>query len=317
MKEKRTRHRTLNKAPRPTACRMGSIKKAVIPAAGLGTRMLPATKSQPKEMLPVGRKPCIQYVVEEMQSCGITDVLIVTGSTKRAIEDHFDENLLLRAELMAGNKTTELDKLSEIDAIKLRICYVRQRLPTGMADAVELAKGFVGDEPFVLALGDTIIHSESKTPMLSRLIASHLKTAPKATIAAKRVSGKDVSRYGVLAVEPIGDALYRVKDIVEKPAPEKAPSNLTISARYVLEPEIFDAIEKTPKRRGEKLFTDCLMTLSRSGPVLALENRPEDAVYDIGSPELYARAFVAFALKDPAMAAAVRDLISELKDAKR
>ena len=293
---------------------MSAITKAVIPAAGLGTRLLPATKSQPKEMLPVGRKPCIQFVVEELQGAGITDALIITGATKRAIEDHFDENLLLRTELMAGNKTSQLDELSALDAISLRICYVRQRLPTGMADAISLAKGFVDDEPFVLALGDTIISSDSKPSMLSRLIDKHLELKPKATIAAKRVEGRDVSLYGVLDVESLGDDAYGIRRIVEKPRPEDAPSNLTISARYVIEPEIFEAMEETQTNRGEKLFTDCLMTLSRRGPVIALENRPTDTVYDIGSPELYAKAFVAFALKDPAMSEAMRSIISQLRD---
>ncbi len=289
------------------------VTKAVIPAAGLGTRMLPATKSQPKEMLPVGRKPCIQYVVEELQTSGIVDALIITGATKRAIEDHFDENLLLRTELMVGNKKSQLDQLSEIDAINLRICYIRQRLPTGMADAVELSRGFVDDEPFVLALGDTIISSTSETSMMSRLISKHIELRPMATIAAKRVSREDVSRYGVLDVEKMEDGLYAIRDIVEKPSPKDAPSNLTISARYVLEPEIFQAMERTPTRKGEKLFTDCLMTLAKKGPVLALENRPEDTVYDIGSPELYARAFIAFALQDPTMSEAVRGFIKEFK----
>ncbi len=289
---------------------MADITKAVIPAAGLGTRLLPATKSQPKEMLPVGRKPCIQYVIEELQEAGIQDALIITGSTKRAIEDHFDENLLLRTELMAGNKTSLLDHLSEIDSLDVRICYIRQRLPTGMADAVSLARGFVDDEPFVLALGDTIIDSQGD-PMLNRLIAKHLEIKPKATIAAKRVSGKEVERYGVLDVEKLTDSLYAIKDIVEKPKQEEAPSNLTISARYVLEPEIFDAIDETSNTRGERLFTDSLMILSKRGSVVALENSPTDIVYDIGSPSLYARAFLSFALKDAEMADGLEDFISD------
>ena len=304
---------SVKKPEPPNLFTMTGITKAVIPAAGLGTRLLPATKSQPKEMLPVGRKPCIQYVVEELQNSGITDVLIITGSTKRAIEDHFDENLLLRTELMAGNKTSQLEQLSEIDAINLRICYVRQRLPTGIVDAVSLAKGFVDDHPFVLALGDTIIHSESTPSVLTRLIDKHLEMKPKATIAAKRVSGEDVSRYGVLDVETLDDRLYVIKNIVEKPRREDAPSNLTISARYILDPDIFDAMERTPKRKGEKLFTDSLMILSEKGLVLALENGPDDTVYDIGSPELYARAFVSFALRDPDMALALADLIPDTK----
>jgi len=289
---------------------MADITKAVIPAAGLGTRLLPATKSQPKEMLPVGRKPCIQYVIEELQEAGIQDALIITGSTKRALEDHFDENLLLRTELMAGNKTSLLDHLSEIDSLDVRICYIRQRLPTGMADAVSLARGFVDDEPFVLALGDTIIDSQGD-PMLNRLIAKHLEIKPKATIAAKRVSGKEVERYGVLDVEKLTDSLYAIKDIVEKPKQEEAPSNLTISARYVLEPEIFDAIDETSNTRGERLFTDSLMILSKRGSVVALENSPTDIVYDIGSPSLYARAFLSFALKDAEMADGLEDFISD------
>jgi UTP--glucose-1-phosphate uridylyltransferase len=291
---------------------MSAITKAVIPAAGLGTRLLPATKSQPKEMLPVGRKPCIQYVVEELQEAGITDVLIITGATKRAIEDHFDENLLLKTELVAGNKTSQLEELSILDAISLRICYVRQRLPTGMADAVSLARGFVDNEPFVLALGDTIISSESDPSVLSRLIDKHLEIKPMATIAAKRVEGKDVSLYGVLDIEPMGENTFNIRNIVEKPSPEDAPSNLTISARYVIDPDIFDSMDETQANRGEKLFTDCLMTLANKGPVIAVENRPTDTVYDIGSPALYAKAFVEFALKDPAMADEMKSLMLRL-----
>jgi UTP--glucose-1-phosphate uridylyltransferase len=183
-----------------------------------------------------------------------------------------------------------------------------------MADAVSLARGFVDDEPFVLALGDTIISSGQGPTMLSRLVQKHLEVHPMATIAAKRVSGRDVSLYGVLDVEPMGDSSYNIKNIVEKPTPEKAPSNLTISARYVIEPGIFEAMEETPSNRGEKLFTDCLMTLSRKGPVIAVENRPTDIVFDIGSPALYAKAFVTFALKDPGMAEAMKSLLSQLLD---
>ncbi len=290
---------------------MSEITKAVIPAAGLGTRLLPATKSQPKEMLPVGRKPCIQYVLEELQESGIEDALVITGSTKRAIEDHFDENLLLRTELIAGNKTALLKHLSDIDSINLRICYIRQPLPTGMADAVSLSKGFVDGESFVLALGDTIIDSSKEPRMLKRLIDKHLDVEPRATIAAKRVSGSDVERYGVLDVEKLTDSLYAIKDIVEKPKQSEAPSNLTISARYILEPEVFDAIEDTQNTEGEKLFTDSLMALSERGSVVALENRPTDVVYDIGSPSLYAKAFISFALKDPDMSSAVQEFLSQ------
>jgi len=303
----------VNKEDVYTRMNMKGITKAVIPAAGLGTRLLPATKSQPKEMLPVGRKPCIQYVVEELQEAGITDVLIITGSTKRAIEDHFDENLLLRSELVAGNKTSQLEQLSKIDAIDVRICYVRQRLPTGMADAVSLAEGFVDDDPFVLALGDTIISSGAEPSMLRRLINKHLEMRPMATIAAKRVSKADISRYGVLDVEPVTEELYRVKNIVEKPPPDRAPSNLTISARYVLEPSIFEAVRNTRHRKGEKLFTDSLMVLSQKGSVLALENRKGDTVFDIGSPELYARAFISFALRDPEMAGAIEKMVAQIR----
>ncbi len=225
------------------------IKKAVIPAAGLGTRFLPATKAQPKEMLPVVDKPVIQYVVEEAISSGIKDILIITGKSKRAIEDHF------------GKSEMENKFLDEIDEMMshVNLFYTRQREPRGLGDAVYHAKSFVGDEAFALLLGDTITIPECTKELIKKY--EEFKTS---IIAVEEVPREKISSYGIIKGKEVEGSIHLVEDLVEKPSPEEAPSNLGILGRYVLTPAIFDAIERTPPGKGNEIqLTDALSNLEK------------------------------------------------------
>ncbi len=274
------------------------IRKAVLPVAGLGTRLLPATKSQPKEMLPVGYKPVVQYVVEEMVAQGVRRFLFVTGRKKRSIEDHFDDDPELEARL--SDKDQRIDEPDYATA-GVEFFYTRQRRPAGNADAVRLAREFVGDESFVVGFGDTIVHSPQPPGVVSRLIRSHAEHGAAATIAVWEVPRADTYRYGV--VRPAGTAGddFAIADIVEKPAVEAAPSTLAVAARYVFTPQIFAAIEATPPGLGGELWlTDAIRTLLRWGhPVRCVRLQPGELRYDIGTPGTYFRAFADFALADP------------------
>jgi len=225
------------------------IKKAVIPAAGLGTRFLPATKAQPKEMLPVVDKPVIQYVVEEAISSGIKDILIITGKSKRAIEDHF------------GKSEMENKFLDEIDEMMshVNLFYTRQREPRGLGDAVYHAKSFVGDEAFALLLGDTITIPECTKELIKKY--EEFKTS---IIAVEEVPREKISSYGIIKGKEVEGSIHLVEDLVEKPSPEEAPSNLGILGRYVLTPAIFDAIVRTPPGKGNEIqLTDALSNLEK------------------------------------------------------
>src|SRR5580658_5562132 len=217
------------------------VLKAVIPAAGLGTRFLPATKAQPKEMLPLVDKPAIQYVVEEAVSVGITDILIITGRGKRTIEDHFDRSFELEYYLEQGGKTDELEQMRAI-ADMAEIHYVRQGEPLGLGHAVSVAREHVDDQPFVVMLGDDIMHP--KSGILAGMLAAHERHGAS-VLALKRVAPAEISFYGSVAATDVEESLVRVLDIVEKPTPEEAPSNLGVMGRYVLTPGIFDAIAET------------------------------------------------------------------------
>jgi len=237
-----------------------TIKKCVIPAAGFGTRLRPATKIQPKEMLPVGRKPTIQYVVEEAIAAGLKSILIITGRMKRAIADHFDLDFL------TGKP---LDGELDYERLGVKFFFVRQAQQTGLADAVAHAEAFVGDEPFVVCLGDTIIGEPEPAHLLRRLMDTHLRREATATVAAERVRPQDVSKYGIL--KPVGrtGAEFQLADLIEKPAPEHAPSRFAIASRYVFNPSIFNAIRavKTnpPGKGGEYQLTDAMRHLLRNG----------------------------------------------------
>ena len=277
------------------------IVKVVVPVAGMGTRLLPATKSQPKEMLPVGRRPVVQYVVEELQAAGLNQILFVTGRKKTAIEDHFDPDPELVRQLSTGGGYALLEELkyTETDA---RFYYTRQSVPLGLADAVNHAKDFVGEDHFVVALGDSIIKGRDSSSFLKTMIATHLRSGAACTIAVEEVDPSEVYRYGI--VKPTGGSEsashFDVEDLVEKPAPEAARSNLAIAARYIFGPMIFEAIRRTaPDRNGELQLTDSIRLLLQLGhQVRALRLRPGELRYDIGNFESYFKAFFDFALED-------------------
>ncbi len=275
-----------------------AIHKAVLPVAGMGTRLLPATKCQPKEMLPVGYKPVVQYVVEEMVGEGIDKFLFITGRKKRSIEDHFDDDPELEARL--SGKAEAIDEL-DYAGLGIDFLYARQRRPLGNADAVRLAAQFVGDESFVVGFGDTIIYSQRNPGVVGRMVEAHERHQAAATIAVWEVPRDEVRKYGV--VQPEGEAGddFSIADIVEKPRPEEAPSNLAVAARYVFTPEIFAAIAATrPGLGGELWLTDAIRLLIAGGArVRCLRLQPDEQRYDIGTPMTYYRAFADFALRDP------------------
>lgn len=271
------------------------VSKAVILVAGLGTRLLPATKSQPKEMLPVGRKPVVQYVVEEMEQAGINQILFVTGRKKWSIEDHFDRDPELEERL--GNDDLELaERLPNFDTL-LHVFYTRQSVQTGQADAVRLAQEFVGDEPFVVAFGDTIIKGGN---LLRRMVESHAQSGAVCTMAVERVAPQDAHRYGV--VKPSGKlgSDFTIEGIVEKPPRGTEPSNFAVVPRYVMNREIFEATRLTLPGKGNELWlADSIEVLIKQQQLVrCVELAPEEVRYDIGNFETYFKAFIDFALSD-------------------
>jgi len=295
------------------------IAKVVVPVAGMGTRLLPATKSQPKEMLPVGRKPVVQYVVEELQAAGLRQILLVTGRKKTAIEDHFDPDPELVRTLSAGGG---YELLSELDytETEARFFYTRQSVPRGLGDAVAHAREFAGDEHFAVALGDSIIMSRDGTSLLRDMIAAHVANGCACTLAVEEVDPAEVYRYGIVkpqVQDPTGEAApgaawpFAVEDLVEKPRVGAAPSNLAIAARYVFSPDIFEAISRTaPDRNGELQLTDAIRLLLQLGlRVQAVRLRPNERRYDVGNFESYFQAFIDFALADEKYGYMVRQYI--------
>ena len=267
------------------------VRKAVIPAAGLGTRFLPVTKAQPKEMLPIVDKPAIQYIVEEARASGIEDILIITGRNKRAIEDHFDRSLELELMLKRSGKYDLLEMVNESSGITIH--FVRQQEPRGLGHAVLCAKNFVGDEPFAVLLGDDIIDGE--VPCLKQLINAY-EDFGGSVLGCQEVPLEKVSSYGIVQPEQINEKVARVLGMVEKPAPEDAPSRLAVLGRYIIEPEIFKILEKTPPgKNGEIQLTDALRELAAKKPMYALNF--EGRRYDTGDKQGYLEAIVDFALK--------------------
>lgn len=271
------------------------IKKAVIPAAGLGTRFLPATIAQPKEMLTVVDKPVIQYVVEEAVEAGLKEILIVLGRNKRAIVDHFDPPLELKSGLEAKGKKSQLQLIKDISKLA-KIYYVRQNHPKGLADAIYQAKAFVGKEPFAVLLGDTIIDKQSPVDLL-QMVESFLKIE-KSIVAVEKVGKEDISRYGIVDPQDPGKKLMKLKDLVEKPKVEKAPSDLAIASRYIFTSKIFELIEKTaPGVGGEVQITDSMRFLARNQALYAY--KISGRRYDIGNKTDFVRANLDFGLKNP------------------
>ncbi|HEX2088802.1 MAG TPA: UTP--glucose-1-phosphate uridylyltransferase GalU [Actinomycetota bacterium] len=282
------------------------VKKAVIPAAGLGTRFLPATKSQPKEMLPLVDKPAIQYVVEEAVTADLRDILIITGRGKRTIEDHFDRSFELEHRLEQGGKYEELKevrKISEMAAMH----YIRQKDPQGLGHAVSLAEPHVNREPFAVLLGDDIIGSGS----LIREMLDLYDRYGRSLIAVKEVPRAEINLYGAVEPEFVEDNLARIIQIVEKPSPEAAPSNLAAIGRYVLTPEIFDALRETPPdERGEVQLTDALNLLAQQQTVYAYIY--EDVRYDIGKKLDFLRATIELAIDRDDLGSEFRTILAEL-----
>jgi UTP--glucose-1-phosphate uridylyltransferase len=267
------------------------VRKAVIPAAGLGTRFLPATKAQPKEMLPVVDTPAIQYVVEEAVAAGIDDILIITGRNKRAIEDHFDRNVELESELEERGKGEELHDVRRL-ADLADIHYVRQGEALGLGHAVSVARKHVGDESFCVLLGDDLMDSPE---LLRSMIAAHDRLG-RSVIALMEVEQSQISSYGCAAATPAGEGLVRIDGLVEKPSPEEAPSNLAVMGRYVFTPEIFDALDKvSPGKGGEIQLTDAIELLLEDQEVFG--RTFTEGRFDTGNKLDYLKATVELGLR--------------------
>jgi len=284
------------------------ITKAVFPAAGLGTRFLPATKAMPKEMLPLVDKPLIQYVVEEAVSSGIEEVVLVTGRGKRAIEDHFDVAFELEEELKAKGKHKILSEVQRI-ADLVTFCYIRQKKALGLGHAVLTAKRVVGNEPFAVLLGDDII--DAATPVLRQMMDVY-RRYPGTILAIQKVPRSQTRNYGIIDARKIENDVYLVKHLVEKPAPEDAPSNLAIIGRYILTPEIFTALEHTKAGKGGEIqLTDGLRLLMEKQPIYAFEF--EGTRYDAGDKLGFLKATVEFGLKNTEFGSEFRTYLQKLK----
>ncbi|RIV26453.1 UTP--glucose-1-phosphate uridylyltransferase [Alicyclobacillaceae bacterium I2511] len=283
------------------------VKKAVIPAAGLGTRFLPATKAMPKEMMPLVDKPAIQYIVEEAVASGIEDILIVTGKGKRAIEDHFDRSFELEESLSSKGKLSLLAEVQRITELA-NIHYIRQKQPLGLGHAVWCARKFVGSEPFAVLLGDDIVRSE--VPCLSQLIQVYSQYE-QAVVAVQNVSREHVSRYGIVDSTVLDTHLFQVHSLVEKPTPEQSPSTLAITGRYILTPRVFEFLEDgVIGTGGEIQLTDALARLNQAEGLLAYEFTGRR--YDIGDKEGFIQATLELALAEPELHDFILDLMSQV-----
>lgn len=268
------------------------VRKAIIPAGGLGTRFLPATKAQPKEMLPIVDKPTIQYIVEEAIASGIEDIIIISGRNKRSIEDHFDKSYELEEELKRKGNLDLLHLVEDISNL-VNIHYIRQKEPKGLGHAIYCARAFIGSEPFAVMLGDDVVDSDK--PCLRQLIDVFDEYRTN-VLGVQRVSEDMVSQYGIVGGEPVKDRLHRVTEMVEKPEKEAAPSNIAILGRYIITPAIFEYLERTvPGKGGEIQLTDALRSLMTTEDILAYEFSGKR--YDVGSKLGFLQATVEFALK--------------------
>lgn len=273
-----------------------TVKKAVIPAAGLGTRFLPATKAQPKEMLPIVDKPTLQYIIEEAVASGVEEILIITGRNKKSIEDHFDKSVELELELENKGKKELLEIVRNISNM-VNIHYIRQKEPKGLGDAIYCARYFIGDEPFAVMLGDDIVDNEGGTPCLKQLIEAYEKYET-AILGVQEVAEEETNKYGIVDGIKVADDVYKVKDLVEKPDPENAPSNVAILGRYIITPEIFDILSELPPGKNSEIqLTDALEKLSEERDMYAYVF--EGRRYDLGDKQGFLQATVDFALKRP------------------
>ncbi|HHU69521.1 MAG TPA: UTP--glucose-1-phosphate uridylyltransferase GalU [Thermoanaerobacterales bacterium] len=269
-----------------------TVHKAIIPAAGLGTRFLPATKAQPKEMLPIVDKPTLQFIIEEAVESGIEEILIITGRNKKSIEDHFDKSVELELELEKKGKTELLEEVRRISDM-VNIHYIRQKEPLGLGHAVYCAKSFISNEPFAVLLGDDIVYSDK--PCLKQMIEVYDEY--KTTIlGVQKVPEEEVNKYGIVKGKQIADRIYEVNDLIEKPAVEDAPSNMAILGRYIINPGIFEILEHTkPGTGGEIQLTDALKELAQREAIYAYNF--EGKRYDVGDKQGFLEATVEYALR--------------------
>jgi UTP--glucose-1-phosphate uridylyltransferase len=283
------------------------IRKGVIPAAGVGTRFLPATKAIPKELLPIVDKPTIQYIVEEAVASGIEQVILITAQGKGAVEDHFAVSAELEKLLKRQKKEDLLQMVKELSEM-VRMVAVRQNEPGGLGHAVLCAREAVGDEPFAVLLGDDLVDAEP--PCLAQMVEI-ARQKGGAVIALLRVPATETHLYGIIRGEQVDERIYRIEELVEKPAPDQAPSNLAIIGRYILPPEIFSILEKTPPGKGGEIqLTDALQTLARRMPVYGYEFTGDR--YDAGDKIGCLQANIAFALKRPEMAERLKEFIKKI-----
>ncbi|HUT13507.1 MAG TPA: UTP--glucose-1-phosphate uridylyltransferase [Thermoguttaceae bacterium] len=292
-----------------------AVDLAVVPVAGRGTRLLPLTKSQPKEMLPVGRKPVVQYVVEELARCGIGRLLFVTGPGKTAIENHFDIDAELIAHLRETGKEELLAELA-FEREDLEYFYTRQRRQLGLGHAVLCARPVVGSQPFVVALGDSIIGRHAESDVVRTMIQRFESSRADAVIALEEVAPDEVVHYGIAKPRGEVNEVFELADLIEKPAVAEAPSNLAVAARYVFSATIFDYLEETkPGKGGEIQLTDAIRALIADGrKVLGVRLTKKEPRFDVGNYESYFRAFVEFALADPQYGPALRAHLEKLLD---
>lgn len=289
------------------------IRSAIVPVAGYGTRLLPATKSQPKEMLTVARKPIVQYVAEELVANGLSQILFVTSRTKSSIENHFDSDPELLRLLRESNKTELLDEL-RFEEQQANFFYTRQRVQRGLGDAILCGENFAGDQPFVVALGDSIVGLNAQSKALSRMVDLFEAEDATCVVAVEEVPIEETMNYGIIRVDSSQNGYHRVLNLVEKPKPAEAPSNLAIAGRYVFSPEIFDRIRNVrPDKKGEIQLTDAIQMLCEHGKrVLAVKLPPTEKRYDIGNFPSYFETFVEFALADPVHGPEFRKTVARL-----
>ena len=285
------------------------VRKAIIPAAGLGTRFLPATKAQPKEMLAIVDKPTIQYIIEEAVASGIQDIIIVTGRNKRSIEDHFDRSIELELELEKNNKTEMLDMVRSISEMA-NIHYIRQKEPRGLGHAVLTAKHFIGNEPFAVLLGDDVV--VSKQPCLSQMINVYNEYRTS-VIGVQKVAHEVVNKYGIVDCKSIDSRVYKVRDLVEKPKIEDAPSDIAILGRYILTPTIFQYLETQDEGAGGEIqLTDALRRMAKEEAMYVYDFKGHR--YDVGTKEGFLQANIEFSLRNPETKDKMMDYIKALNE---
>jgi UTP--glucose-1-phosphate uridylyltransferase len=289
------------------------IRSAIVPVAGYGTRLLPATKSQPKEMLTVARKPIVQYVAEELAANGLSQILFVTSRAKTSIENHFDSDPEMIRMLKESNKTELLDEMRFAE-LQAHFFYTRQRVQRGLGDAILCGENFAGEQPFVVALGDSIVGLNAQSRAVSRMVDLFESKHASCVVAVEEVPPNETMNYGIIRADNADNGFYRVLNLVEKPKPGNAPSNLAIAGRYVFSPLIFDMIRRVqPDKRGEIQLTDAIQAMCEEGKrVLAVKLPANEKRYDIGNYPSYFETFVEFALADPVHGPEFRNTVERL-----